>query len=62
MTLHKTRYNSCGCRLFYGRVEPGCWSFFVSEMGGEPAQVGTHYTTKEELLTDLDRYAAFYGF
>lgn len=56
-TLHRTRFDG----LFYAHVGRNLWRFFVVENDTEHA-VGPHYATRTELLGDLTRYAAFYGF
>lgn len=54
--LHKTRF----AELRFTMIEPGCWSF-VDVSADDPAKVGSHYPTKEQLLSNLERYAAEFG-
>lgn len=51
--LKKTRFDN----LTYANVQRGVWSFFH-----EGARVGPPYASKEELLADLSRYAADFGY
>lgn len=64
--LESTRFvEPDGQRLYYGKVEPGLWRIvhFDPDRGPQAyAHVGPHYSTKVELLGDLERYATEYGF
>ena len=58
MILHKTRFRDAEVTLLYGKIEPGCWSIFVRDAKTQGhRRVGPLYTTKDELLADLPRYA-----
>jgi hypothetical protein len=53
---HKTRFKELG----FWNLEPGCWQV-VDVSGDKPAQVGCHYSSKAELLANLEAYATEYG-
>ena len=55
--LHKTRFEN----LCYTHIAAGLWRFVVTADGMENA-VGPHYATRAELLADIVRYAAAYGY
>ena len=42
--------------LFYGQTAPSCWRV-IDAHETRRAAVGPMYRTREELLSDLDRYA-----
>lgn len=52
--IRPTRYPE----LSYTQVDRSCWRF-IDNSTGNP--VGPQYRTMRELLTDLDRYAKFFG-
>lgn len=58
--LTATRYAAVGAALFFGRQSGGQWRFVVQDGSGF-AQVGPQYATKDELLSDIGRYAASWG-
>jgi hypothetical protein len=53
---HKTRFKELG----FWNLEPGCWQV-VDLSGDKPAQVGCHYSSKAELLANLEAYAYQFG-
>jgi hypothetical protein len=60
--LHKTRFTEIGFTM----VEPGCWQFvdLTDAPDGDKDkmhQIGQHYPTKEQLMLNIERYAAEYG-
>jgi hypothetical protein len=54
--MAKTRFKE----LEFEQVAPNLWRF-MDVTGEKPAHVGPYYTTKTELLADLERYAAQFG-
>jgi len=56
MKLHKTRFEDKDQKLKYCKVTHGLWRFCVVDGSGEHV-VGPFYTTKDELLSDLNNYA-----
>lgn len=56
--IHATRYPELG----YAKIRAGLW-MVIDLSYGNPAQVGPHYATKDELLADFTRYSdAWFGF
>lgn len=58
--LHKTRFAGNGEALCYCKIGKG-WQFIIVR-GSEGSQVGQFYASKDEILSDLYRYATEYGF
>ena len=58
-TIHKTRFKELGYWHLTGRGTD-LWQC-VDLTGDRPAQVGTQYATKAELLANLEAYATEYG-
>ena len=70
----KTRFDDGEQRLLYGHVEVvqcgreqpsrevSFWSFFSQLHDEAPRRVGPAYSSEQELLADMARYAADYGF
>ena len=52
-----TRFKGLGYRC----DAPGLWRFYNLLDGCEDS-IGAHYASKEELLSDIERYATEYGF
>jgi hypothetical protein len=65
-----TRFTTNEEGLVYGNMGNGVWSFFVADFKANgfrgidkaPSRVGPVYSSKTELLADLPRYAASYGY
>ena len=54
MKIHKTRFKELG----YAQIDDDCWQFIDLSTG---RQVGQHYKTQYELLSNRGRYAAMFG-
>lgn len=55
--IHKTRFAELG----FTKIEPGCWSFVDVTDRDSPNKVGSHYPSREQLVSNIERYAAEYG-